>query len=139
MYSSLAPNLKPWPNRRLSGTANANTMSAAARIEGAAYYPFSFTPERPVSVRDVIAFQRSTFESTIYDMTADPAWIVPDGQGGGRRSDLATPFPSADLRDLLRVAAHRTIAQHGYGMVAQLRSWLPNPVGGVLWFYVDNP
>ena len=138
VYSSLAPNLKPWPNRRLSGTANANTMSRQP-IEGAAYYPFSFTPERPVSVRDVIAFQRSTFESTIYDMTADPAWIVPDGQGGGRRSDLATPFPSADLRDLLRVAAHRTIAQHGYGMVAQLRSWLPNPVGGVLWFYVDNP
>jgi dipeptidase len=138
VYSSLAPGLKPWPNRRLTGTANSNTMSRQP-IEGAAYYPFSFKPERPVSVRDVIAFQRSTFEGTIYDMAADPAWIVPDGQGGGRRSDLATPFPTAELRDLLRVAAHRTIAQHGYGMVAQLRSWLPNPIGGVLWFYVDNP
>ena len=108
-------------------------------IEGAAFYPFSFKPERTVSVRDIIAFQRSAFEGTVYDMTADPAWIVPDGQGGGRRSVLATPFPSADLRELLRVASHRTIAQHGYGMVAQLRGWLPNPIGGVLWFYVDNP
>jgi dipeptidase len=108
-------------------------------IEGAAFYPFSFKPDRPVSVRDVIAFQRSTFEGTIYDMTADPGWIVPDGQGGGRRSELATPFPTAELRDLLRVASHRSIAQHGYGMVAQLRSWLPSPIGGVLWFYVDNP
>jgi dipeptidase len=24
-------------------------------------------------------------------------------------------------------------------MVAQLRSWLPDPVGGVYWVYVDNP
>jgi dipeptidase len=23
-------------------------------------------------------------------------------------------------------------------MVAQLRSWLPDPIGGVYWFYVDN-
>jgi dipeptidase len=138
VYSTLAPNLKAWPNRRLSATANAGTM-ARQSIEGAAFYPFSFKPERPVSVRDIIAFQRSAFEGTVYDMTADPAWIVPDGQGGGRRSDLATPFPSADLRELLRVAMHRTIAQHGYGMVAQLRSSLPNPIGGVLWFYVDNP
>ena len=23
-------------------------------------------------------------------------------------------------------------------MVAQLRSWLPNPIGGVYWFYLDN-
>jgi dipeptidase len=138
VYSALAPNLKAWPIRKLSGTANSSTMSRQP-IEGAAYYPFSFKPERTVSVRDIIAFQRSTFEGTIYDMTADPAWIVPDGQGGGRRSELATPFPTAELRDLLRVASHRTIAQHGYGMVAQLRSWLPSPIGGVLWFYVDNP
>lgn len=138
VHSSLAPGLKAWPNRKLAGTASSSTMSRQP-IEGAAFYPFSFKPERPVSVRDIIAFQRSTFEGTVYDMTADPAWIVPDGQGGGRRSELATPFPSAELRDLLRVASHRTIAQHGYGMVAQLRSWLPGPIGGVLWFYVDNP
>ncbi len=138
VYSSLAPSLKAWPKRAMAGTANSGTMSRQA-IEGAAFYPFSFKPERAVSVQDIIAFQRSAFEGTVYDMTADPAWIVSDGQGGGRRSALATPFASADLRDLLRVASHRTIAQHGYGMVAQLRSRLPNPIGGVLWFYVDNP
>lgn len=138
VHSTLAPSLKAWPARRLSGTANMGTMSRQA-IEGAAFYPFSFKPERPVSVQDVIAFQRSVFEGTVYDMTADPAWMVPDGQGGGRRSALATPFATSDLRELLRVASHRTIAQHGYGMVAQLRGWLPHPIGGVVWFYVDNP
>jgi dipeptidase len=138
VHSTLAPSLKAWPARRLSGTANMGTMSRQA-IEGAAFYPFSFKPERPVSVQDVIAFQRSVFEGTVYDMTADPGWMVPDGQGGGRRSALATPFATADLRELLRVPGHRTIAQHGYGMVAQLRGWLPHPIGGVVWFYVDNP
>jgi dipeptidase len=52
---------------------------------------------------------------------------------------MTTPFPSPELRRLLRIAGHRTVAQHGYGMVAQLRSWMPAAVGGVYWFYVDNP
>ncbi len=138
VYSSLAPNLKAWPNRHLGGTAGSNTM-AHQPIEGASFYPFSFKPERKVSVRDVIAFQRSAFEGTVYDTTADPAWLVPDGQGGAKRSVLTTPFPSSDLMDLLRIANHRPVARYGYGMVAQLRNSLPDPVGGVLWFYVDNP
>jgi dipeptidase len=29
-------------------------------------------------------------------------------------------------------------ARGEYGMIAQLRSWLPNQVGGIYWFYVDN-
>jgi dipeptidase len=29
-------------------------------------------------------------------------------------------------------------ARGEYGMIAQLRSWLPNEVGGIYWFYVDN-
>lgn len=30
------------------------------------------------------------------------------------------------------------VSRGGYGMVAQLRSWLPDPIGGVYWYYVDN-
>jgi dipeptidase len=26
----------------------------------------------------------------------------------------------------------------GYGMICQLRSWLPDPVGGIYWVYQDN-
>jgi dipeptidase len=108
-------------------------------IEGAAFYPYSVKPEKKLSVRDVIAFQRSVYKDTIYNMAADHNWLVPDGNGGYVKSPLATPFPSADLRKLLGVAYHRPIARHGYGMVAQLRDWLPDPIGGVYWFYVDNP
>jgi dipeptidase len=43
------------------------------------------------------------------------------------------------MERVLRIRHHRTIATQGYGMVAQLRSWLPDAVGGIYWFYVDNP
>lgn len=136
--STLAPSLKAWPKRGLNDAAGPATLYAQPR-EGAAFYPFSFKPERKITVRDVIAFQRSTFEDTIYDMTRDPAWMVPAGGGRFTKSPMASPFIPAEMEKVLRVRHHRTIATQGYGMVAQLRSWLPDAVGGIYWFYVDNP
>lgn len=137
IYSTLAPSLKQWPDRRVTGIASPARL--ASQIEGAAFYPFSVKPEKKIAVQDVIAFQRSTFEGTAYDVTLDRAWFVADGNGGMAKSPLATPFPSRELQDLLRLTPHRTIAQQGYGMVAHLRGWLPPAIGGVYWFYVDNP
>ncbi len=138
IYSTVAPSLKEWPRRRLSGSSNPFTMYGQD-LEGAAFYPFSVKPEKKISVRDIIGFQRSAFEGTIYDMAADPAWLVPGPQDRVVRSPLTTPFASPEMKRLLRIANHRTIATQGYGMVAQLRGWLPDPIGGIYWFYVDNP
>jgi dipeptidase len=102
------------------------------------YYSFSIRPEKKISVQEVIAFQRSAFEGTIYDMTADLDWLVPDFQGGIVKSPLTTPFPTRSMRELLDITWHRYVSQGGYGMVAQLRGWLPDPIGGVYWFYLDN-
>jgi dipeptidase len=71
-------------------------------------------------------------------MTADLDWLVPDGKGGMVKSPLTTPFPTKPMRDLLDITWHRNVSQGGYGMVAQLRHWLPDPIGGVYWFYLDN-
>ena len=139
VYSTVAPSLKAWPKRRLPGGASNPFTMAGQDLEGAAFYPFSVRPEKKLSVRDIIAFQRSAFEGTIYDMASDPAWLVPGPQDKFVRSPLTTPFASADLKRLLRIASHRTIATQGYGCVAQLRAWLPDPIGGVYWFYHDNP
>jgi dipeptidase len=138
VYSSLAPKLKAWPRRKINGPTGAATMYGQA-YEGAAFYPFSFQPEKKVSVRDIINFQRSVSKGTVYDMEADRAWLIPGPQGRFVKSPLASPFPSSALRSLLRITPHRNIASQGYGMVAQLRGWLPDPIGGVYWFYVDNP
>lgn len=136
--SSLAPSLKKWPKRALTDVAGPGTLYSQD-IEGAAFYPFSFKPDKKISVRDVVTFQRSAFEDTIYDMTLDPAWMVPAGGGKMVKSPMASPFVSPDLERALGIRHHRTIATEGYGMVAQLRSWLPDAVGGIYWFYVDNP
>ena len=138
IYSTIAPSLKAWPRRGLSDAAGPGTLYAQA-IEGAAFYPFAVKPERKLSVRDIIAFQRSAFENTIYDMTWDPAWMVAGGGGKVEKSPMASPFISGEMERVLRIRHHRTIATQGYGMVAQLRSWLPDVVGGIYWFYVDNP
>jgi len=138
IYSTVAPSFKGWPRRNLYGPTNPSTMYFQ-RYEGAAFYPFSVKVEKKLSVQDIITFQRSVFKDTIYDMTADSAWLVPGPHGSYVKSPLTTPFPSSDMKKLLRIQSHRTIASHGYGMVAQLRDWLPDPIGGVYWFYVDNP
>jgi dipeptidase len=138
VYSTLAPSLKNWPRRRVD-PATGQAEAPAEPFEGAGFYPFSFKPERKISVQNVIAFQRSVFQGTVYDMEADKAWMAATSSGTATKSPIASPFPSPELRRLLGIAGHRTIAQHGYGMVAQLRSWMPAAIGGVYWFYVDNP
>jgi dipeptidase len=138
IYNTIAPSLKAWPKRSLRDPAGPGTLYAQP-IEGAAFYPFSVKPEKNLSVQDVIAFQRSVFEDTIYDMTWDPAWMVPGAGGKAEKSPMATPFLPGDMEKIMRIRHHRTIATQGYGMVAQLRSWLPDAVGGIYWFYVDNP
>jgi dipeptidase len=104
------------------------------------YLPLSAKPDKPLSIRDVMTFQRSVFEGTPYDMTADHDWIVPDGKGGFVKSPLTTPFPSKDWRDLLDIPHNRQVAKStgGYGFVGQVRSWLPGWIGGKYWFYVCN-
>lgn len=140
-FSTFTPSLRVWPDRKLGEDLFKGINPYYQFVEPLSIYPFSARPERQISVRDVITFQRSVFEGTIYDLTADPNWLVPDGKGGYVKSPLATPFPGKDLRTLLRLTNRRPVARHRghYGMVCQLRSWLPDPVGGVYWVYLDNP
>lgn len=141
-YHTFMPNLKNWPDRMLDPTNPFKGMQPYFQyVEPLSLYPFSATPEKKISVQDVIAFQRSTFEGTIYDMTSYPEWLVPDGKGGYIKSPLATPFPGSEMRKLIKQTYRRPVARHRghYGMVMQLRSWLPNEIGGVYWVYLDNP
>ena len=141
-HQTFAPNFREWPDRFMTEANYYKGISPYFQIvEPLSIYPFSIKPEKKISVQDVIAFQRSTFEGTIYDMTAGPEWLVPDGEGGYIKSPLATPFPSRDLRKLLKITYRRPVARHRghYGMVLQLRDWLPNDIGGVYWVYLDNP
>lgn len=136
-FSTYAPSLKEWPNKRLNSPFSGYD-AYHQYLEDISIYPFSVKPEKKLSVQDVIAFQRSVYEGTIYDMTADIDWLVPDSKGGFKKSPLTTPFPTRAMRELLDITWRRMVSRGGYGMVAQLRGWLPSAIGGVYWFYVDN-
>jgi dipeptidase len=136
-FSTYAPSYEKWPNKKLI-TPFSSYDAYHQYLEDIAIYPFSVKPDKKLSVQDVIAFQRSIYEGTIYDMTADTDWLVPDGRGGYKKSPLTTPFPTRDMRELLDITWRRMVSRGGYGMVAQLRGWLPAAIGGIYWFYVDN-
>ena len=118
-HQTFVPNLKEWPDRFPHGDPYKAISPYFQYVEPLSMYPFSVKPEQKISVQDVIAFQRSTYEGTIYDMTMDPNWLVPDGEGGYKKSPLATPFPGSDLRKLLNITYRRPVARHRghYGMV----------------------
>jgi len=139
-YSTYAPSYAQWPERMLSDGHMMGYNQYIQYVEPLSMYPTSAAVERKIAVQDVMAFQRSTFEGTIYDKTEDYDWYVPDGEGGMKKSPLATPFPSKDMRELLDINNRRNVArpQGYYGMIAQLRSWLPDPIGGIYWVFLDN-
>jgi len=146
-HTRYAPSLKDWPDRTLDGDVYKTLNQYFQVVEPLSLYPFSIKPEQPFTVREIMAFQRSVFEGTIYDITAQPQWLVPGRDAEGKldgsyvKSPLATPFPGSNLRELLKLTHRRPVARHrGHsGMIAQLRGWLPDAIGGVYWIFIDNP
>lgn len=136
-YHTIAPNYTSWPKRE-STNPFSGLNDYHQYVEPLSMYPFSIKPEKKLSVQDVMGFQRSFFKGTIYDMSNDPDWYIPGKDGKMYKSPLATPFPTTEMRKLLDINNRRNVAKGGYGMVAQLRSWLPDPIGGVYWVYEDN-
>jgi dipeptidase len=139
LYATIAPNLKDWPDRFTTDPFKGDDQYTQF-VEPISIYPFSAKPEKKISVQDVMALQRSTFSGTIYDKENAPAWYYPGTDGKMKKSDYATPFPTEETRKLLKINRRRNVARARgeYGMIAQLRDWLPDAVGGIYWFYVDN-
>jgi dipeptidase len=115
--------------------------------------PFSIRPEKKISVRDVMAFYRQTYEGTPYDMTQNLLVRVTRKDEAGNevtdtiKSPVVSNWMNNDLRTLINelkpgtIERQRTIAIAGcsYSHVIQCREWLPDEVGAVAWFSFDNP
>jgi dipeptidase len=138
-HATFAPGLPGLPDR-FTTDPFAGENQYTQYVEPLSIYPFSIVPDRKLTVQDVMAFQRSTFAGTIYDKENAPGWYYPGTDGKMVHSVHATPFPTEDMRNLLKINRRRNVARARgeYGMVAQLRGWLPDEVGGIYWFYVDN-
>lgn len=101
-------------------------------VWGAEPLPLWIKPDRKLSVRDVIEFMRDHFENSEFDLS--------QGIGAG---PYHLPYRWRPLTwevDSVKYCNERATStqQTGFSFVAQARASLPNPIGGVLWFSVDD-
>ncbi len=101
--------------------------------KGAEIMPLYVKPNRQLTVRDMQNMMRDHFEGTPYDMTQDP----------GAKNYFDVPYryrPMEFKVDSVTYSHERAIAtqQTGFVFCTQMRSWLPDAVGGIIWFGVDD-
>ncbi|HPT10543.1 MAG TPA: C69 family dipeptidase [Bacteroidales bacterium] len=94
--------------------------------------PLWIKPDSLISLKAVMAAMRDHYEGTPLDMRYD--------LGAGPFQNPYRWRPMEFKIDSLTYLNERAIAtqQTGYSFVAQSRSWLPDPVGGIFWFGVDD-
>ncbi len=97
------------------------------------HLPLWIKPKEKLSLRDVQQDMRDHFEGTALDMTSD----MTAGPWGMPIRPLPMHFEDRDGNNYFR---ERPIAtqQSGFTMTCQMRSWLPDDVGGVTWFNCDD-
>ncbi len=94
--------------------------------------PLWVKPSKKISVLDMMSFMRDHYEGTAMDMTKDL------GAGPYKCPYRWRPMGwEIDGKTYVHERATST-QQTGFSFVAQCRSWLPNKVGGILWFGVDD-
>ncbi len=94
--------------------------------------PLYIVPERKVSLKEMQESMRDHFEGTPYEMTSDI---------GAGPNHVPYRWRPMDFEvDGHEYCMERAIAtqQTGWSFVSQSRDWLPDPVGGILWFGTDD-
>ena len=94
--------------------------------------PLWIKADKKLSVQDVMGMMRDHYEGTALDMTTDI--------GAG---PFGLPYRWRNMTwtvDSVQYCHERAIStqQTGFSFVTQSRNWLPDPVGGIIWFGVDD-
>jgi hypothetical protein len=94
--------------------------------------PLWIKPDKKLSVHDVMQLMRDHFEGSEFDLTK--------GVGAG---PYKLPYRwrplTWELNGVKYLNERSTSTQQtGFSFVAQARSWLPDPIGGIHWFSVDD-
>jgi dipeptidase len=101
-------------------------------VEGAEPYPLWIKPDRKLSLKDVMDLMRDHYEGTGYDMTEG----VDAGPFGtpNRWRPMTWNIDGTDYTWERPISTQQT----GFSFISQSRSWLPDPVGGVIWYGLDD-
>lgn len=121
-----------WSMFRRAAPSLILSMDYVKGEKGAKPLPLWIEPDEKLSVHDVMELMRDHFEGSDFDMTKDI--------GAG---PFKLPYRWRPLTwevDSVQYCNERATStqQTGFSFVAQARSWLPDPIGGVLWFSVDD-
>jgi len=94
--------------------------------------PLWIKPDRKISEHDMMNFMRDHLEGTPLDMRLDI--------GAGPFHNPYRWRPLTWEVDSVAYCNERATAtqQTGFSFVAQSRNWLPDPIGGIFWFSVDD-
>jgi dipeptidase len=94
--------------------------------------PLWIKPDNKLGPQDVMKMMRNYYQGTPMDMTKDV--------GAGPYGSTVRWRPMEWKVDSVTYIHERAIStqQTGFSFVAQSRSWLPDPVGGINWFGVDD-
>jgi len=96
-------------------------------------YPFSIKPDKKVSVADLMRLYRDRLEGTKYDLTKGP---------------LAGPFGSPHRTLGTKIKLDGKMVHEGRGLdgdgttytqICKMRGWLPDPIGGIVWWAPGHP
>lgn len=101
-------------------------------IQGAERYPLWIKPDQKLSLQNVMELVRDHYEGTEFDMT--------EGIAAGPHG---TPFRCRPLfweTDSAKYSWERPISTYNtcFSYIAQARNYLPDDVGGIAWFGVDD-
>ena len=98
--------------------------------------PLWIKPNRKISNYDMMNFMRDHLEGTPFDMRKD----IGAGSFGAPYRWRPLTWKVSDDPDAPSYLNERAAAtqQTGFVFVAESRSWLPDPVGGIFWFGVDD-
>ena len=105
---------------------------AEGKVKDAKPMPLWIVPNRKVSLQDVRDCMRDHYEGTPFALDNDP------GQGIWEMPYRPTPLTyEVDGKEYFNERPTST-QQSGFSYIAQLRSWLPRQIGGILWFGNDD-
>ncbi|NOR11760.1 MAG: hypothetical protein GQ545_00745 [Candidatus Aminicenantes bacterium] len=101
-------------------------------VEGAKPYPLWIKPDEKLSLPDVMHVMRDHYEGTPFDMTK-----------GVDAGPFGSPLRCRGLTwevDGTKYSWERPIStqQTAFSFISQSRSWLPDQIGGVYWYGLDD-
>jgi dipeptidase len=95
-------------------------------------YPLWIKPDKKLSLADVMKIMRDHYEGTPYDMTKG----IDAGPYGCPVRDRGLSWEVKGEK----YSWERPIStqQTAFSFISQSRDWLPNPIGGIYWYGVDD-